>query len=180
LDQWNGRSNLEEIRQAINGLKLYRSVFNFITDNTTTLASWAFTFSVLISIPFYCYISLLFSCIYFGIGKMADLNFPLSKAFVDSLFMPFAWSDLPANLTIRFVAGLQATCVSIIGYNILFRHIGNRLDKITKVAMKLHDPLKSELFRTKLNEVEVTLSKHHNNKTSSLKTRTKGRRLLLK
>jgi hypothetical protein len=158
IDRWDGRSNPDVITQAVNSLKLYRSVLNFIADNTNILASWAFTASILISIPFYCYISLLFSCMYFGIAKISGLNFPLQEAFVDSLFMPFAWSALPSNLLIRFVAGLQATSVMIIGYNILFRHIGNRLDRITKVAAKLRDPFRGDTFITKLSQVEGVLS----------------------
>ena len=108
--------------------------------------------------PYYCYISFLFSCIYVGVAKLTSLNFTLSEAFVDSLFMPFAWSALPSNLTIKFVAGLQATCVSIIGYNILFRHLGNRLDRITKTANKLCEPISREAFKARMNAVERLLS----------------------
>ncbi len=114
-----------------------------------------------ISIPFYCYISLLFSCMYFGIAKISGLNFPIQQALVDSLFMPFAWSSLPPNLLIKLIAGMQATCVSIIGYNILFRHIGNRLVTITKAAMKLRDPLGADPLITILSQAESALSRSY-------------------
>jgi hypothetical protein len=159
IDRWDGVSDPEVIRQAINGLKLYRSVFNFIAENTAILTSWAFTASIAISIPFYCYISILFACTYFGIAKVSGANLPLQEAFVDSLFMPFAWSALPPNLLIRFVAGLQATCVSIIGYNIMFRHIGNRLERITKAATKLRSPFQSDPLPAKISKAEVALTK---------------------
>ena len=161
IEAWDKVSNPEEIRQAINNLKIYRSVLNFIADNTSFLASWAFTASIVISIPFYCYISLLFSCMYFGIAKISGLNFPIQQALVDSLFMPFAWSSLPPNLLIKLIAGMQATCVSIIGYNILFRHIGNRLVTITKAAMKLRDPLGADPLITILSQAESALSRSY-------------------
>jgi len=155
---WDGASSSANIRNAFNALKLYGAVLNFISDNSAVLASWAFTISVVVSVPFYCYVSFLFSCVYFGIAKVAALRLTLPEAFVDSLFMPFAWSALPANLPIRFIGGLQATCVSIVGYNILFRHLGNQLDRIAKAADSLHHPLVDESFKLGMGRVENLLS----------------------
>jgi hypothetical protein len=156
--QWDETSTSEEITKAINGLKFYGSAFAFITENTEILSKWAFALSLFVSVPFYCYISFLFSCVYFGIGKIANLGFSFSNALVDSLFMPFAWSALPANVPLRFIAGLQATCVTVIGYNILFRHLGNRLDKITRAAVKLRNPFQDQLLVTKISRAESVLS----------------------
>lgn len=158
IENWNESSKPEEIKQAINGLKFYRSVFNFITDNTAILTRWALTLSVLVSVPFYCYVSFLFACVYFGIAKVVGLDFAMSDAFVDSLYMPFAFSALPANILIRFIGGLQATCVAAIGYNIMFRHLGNRLDKISRAAAKLRNPFEEELLKARMQRVEDTLS----------------------
>lgn len=158
--QWDETSTPDEITKTINGLKFYGSAFNFITENTTILTKWAFGLSLLVSVPFYCYISFLFACVYFGIGKIANIDFSLSNAFVDSLFMPFAWSALPANIPLRFIAGLQATCVTIIGYNILFRHLGNRLEKIRRAAVNLHDPFQNDLLRAKISRAETILSNY--------------------
>ena len=158
IAEWDGRSSLGEVRAAINSLKFYGAVFNFVSDNSSLLTSWAFAISIMVSVPFYCYISFLFSCVYVGIAKLAILKFSLPEAFVDSLFMPFAWSALPADLSIKFIAGLQATCVLIIGYNVLFRHLGNRLDRITKVAAKLREPIHEESFKLKMSTAEGLLS----------------------
>jgi hypothetical protein len=101
ITQWDETSTPDEITKAVNALKFYGSVFNFITSNTVILTRWAFALSLLVSVPFYCYISFLFSCTYFGIGKIVNLDFPFSNALVDSLFMPFAWSALPPNVQPR-------------------------------------------------------------------------------
>jgi len=158
ITQWDESSTPEEIIKAVNALKFWDSLLNFITGNTVILTKWAFAVSLLVSVPFYCYISFLFSCVYFGIGKITNIDFSLSNALVDSLFMPFAWSALPPSISLRFIAGLQATCVTVIGYNILFRHLGNRLEEITRAATKLNDPFQDKLLRTKISRAEVILS----------------------
>jgi hypothetical protein len=158
IASWDGVSNPGEIRSAINAIRFYGAIFSFVSDNSPLLKSWAFATSILISVPFYCYISFLFSCAYLSIAKIVGLKFPWSEAFVDSLFMPFAWSALPPNILIKLIAGLQATCVSIIGYNVLFRHLGNRLDAITKIATSLRGPLQREEFKLTIGAVESKLS----------------------
>jgi hypothetical protein len=160
ISQWDGSTSPENLKQTINSLKFHRSLYNFITDNTAILKRWAFTLSLIVSVPFYCYVSFLFSCVYFGIGKISNFDFSFANAFVDSLFMPFAWSALPSNLPIRFIGGLQATYIAVIGYNILFRHLGSRLDKITAVACKLGNPFQEELLKARMQKVEEALSKH--------------------
>jgi hypothetical protein len=151
--------NPEQTRNAANSIKLYRSLLNFITANSATLNRWAFTISLVITVPFYCYVSFLFSCVYFGISKIADLNFSFGNAVVDSLFMPFAWSALPQNLSIRFIGGIQATFVAIAGYNILFRHLGSRLDKITNAASRLLDPIEQDELKMRIRHLEEHLPK---------------------
>jgi hypothetical protein len=159
INQWDESRDPESIKKAINGLKFHRSLYNFITDNTAILTKWAFTLSLVVSVPFYCYLCFLFSCVYFGIGKLVSLDLSFPNAFVDSLFMPFAWSALPANLLIRFIGGIQATCIAVMGYNILFRHLGSRLDKITAAASKLHNPFEEEMLRLRMQKVEESLAK---------------------
>jgi hypothetical protein len=156
---WDGRSEPREVRKNLNSVKLLAAVCNFISDNSSVLSSWAFAISIAISVPFYCYISFMFSSVYLGIAKLGALKLTFPEAFVDSLFMPFAWSSLPSSLLIRLIGGIQATCVSIIGYNVLFRHLGNRLDKITKAALSLRSPFAEESLKAKMSIVENMLSK---------------------
>lgn len=155
---WEGTSDSTDIRNMFNGLRLYGAVLKFVSDNSAVLTSWAFTISVVVSVPFYCYISFLFSCVYVGIAKVVALKLTFPEAFVDSLFIPFAWSALPPNLAIRFIGGVQAVCISIVGYNVLFRHLGSQFDRIAKAADSLHDPFVDESFKVKMSRVEEVLS----------------------
>lgn len=176
LLEWDGTSGSTDIRNTFNILRLYGAIFNFVRDNSAILTSWAFSISVVVSVPFYCYISFLFSCVYVGIAKAAALQMTLPEAIVDSLFMPFAWSALPSNLAIRFIGGLQATCITIIGYNVLFRHLGNQLDRIAKAADSLHDPFVDESFNVKMSRVEGMLSNSVSQQPTSSKSSGKSRR----
>ncbi len=157
IRQWNGSVDAKTIKQAINVLKFHQSILSFITENSSILTKWAFTASLVVSVPFYCYISFLFSCVYFAIAKLSSIDLSFPYAFVDSLFMPFAWSALPNSLLIRFIGGLQATCVAVIGYNILFRHLGSRLEKITAVAVRLRSPFEEELLKARMRSIEEEL-----------------------
>ncbi len=158
ITQWDGTSKADEVKKAINGLKLYESLFNFLADNNTLLSKWAFTISLVVSVPFYCYFGYLFSCAYFGVGKVQGLNFPWTSAILDSLYMPFAWTDLPKSLIIRFIGGLQAIFISAIGYAIFFRHLGDGLESVTSAATQLRGPFQDELLRDRLIRVEQMLS----------------------
>lgn len=158
LSAWSGGDDTADVRNAINVLKLLGATFNFLYENAAMLKSWAFTTSMIVSVPFYCYVSFLFSCSYFGIAKLANLHFTLAEAFVDSLFIPFAFSSLPATLPIRIVGGIQCLCVTLVGYNLVFRHLGNHLDRMTRAAASLRDPLQSADIRATMTRVENLLS----------------------
>jgi hypothetical protein len=60
---------------------------------------------------------------------------------------------------LRFVAGLQAIFVTVIGWNIFFRHLGNRIEKITASARRLNAPFQEEAFRRRLKQIEESLAK---------------------
>jgi hypothetical protein len=156
---WDGLSGHEDIKGQLNSLKLYESVFSFIHDNRLGFLKWSFAVSLAISVPFYIYMSYLFACSYVGIGKIAAQPFPFSTAILDSLYMPFAWTELPKIFSIRLIGGIQAVLVSAVGYTIFFRHLGTRFERILIATGRLRGPLDDELVRQKIGQVESLLAK---------------------
>jgi hypothetical protein len=156
--QWDGDSDIPELKKQVNSAKLQDSILSFIQDNRILLSKWAWAISLTISLPFYCYVSYLFACAYFGIGKIEALRFPFATAFLDSLYMPFAWSDLPKSFVIKFIAGLQAIFISAVGWTIFFRHLGARFEKVAIAAARLRGPFEDEMVRQRLIQLQARLS----------------------
>lgn len=151
---WNESSGVEEVTNAANALKLLEAVFVFISVNKDFLAKSTMVLAALISIPFYCYVSFLFSCIYVGLAKLQGFSFPWPAALLDSLYMPFAFTNLPSNFMIQFLGGLQALVVTFVGWNIFFRHLSSRFQRIAVAASELHSPFDDIGLRQKLNQIE--------------------------
>lgn len=151
---WNETSGIEEVTKAANALKLLEAVFVFISVNKEFLAKSTMVLAALISIPFYCYVSFLFSCVYVGLAKLQAISFPWPTALLDSLYMPFAFTNLPSNFAIQFLGGLQALVVTFIGWNIFFRHLSSRFQRIAVAASELHSPFDDAAFRQKLGQIE--------------------------
>jgi hypothetical protein len=147
--EWEEASGTEGIASEVNVLKLFESFFSFISDNRSLLARCTAFFAALITIPFYLYVSLLFASIYVGVARIEGIEFSWVNAFSDSLYIPFAFTDLPHSFVIRGIAGLQAIAVTVMGWNICFRQLGSKLDGITSAATELCATFDQDDYRQK-------------------------------
>jgi len=154
---WEQREITEAIKNSANVLKLYESVFQFLVTNRDFLSRWTTGIAVLISVPFYFYISFLFSCVYFGVGRLQGLSWPWHSALIDSLYIPFAFSNLPNNFLIQLIAGLHAIAIGLMGWNIFSRHLGNRLEKISTAAAEFQLQLADSSLKAKLVLIETSV-----------------------
>jgi hypothetical protein len=155
---WNHTYGVDEITKAANALKMVESVFRFISENRDFLAKGTTLFAAGITICFYCYFSFLFSSVYWGLAKLQNIHWHWSAALIDSLYMPFAFSNLPNNVPIQLLAGLQAIAVGIMGYNIFFRHLSGRFERIAVAASELRIPINDVELKGKLIIIEQFIS----------------------
>ena len=111
----------------------------------------------MLSIPFYLYISFLFSCIYAGIAKIQGLSsaYPWTLALSDALFIPFAFTDLPRSFALRGVGGLHAIAISLLGYNLFTRNLSVRFNKLATAATEMRSPFADGLLRAKIKTIEL-------------------------
>ncbi len=151
---WEEVSDLEEITKAANALKMLEAIFTFIADNKKFLARATTILAGFTSVAFYCYISFLFSCVYAGMAKVQGISWPWSAAFVDSLYIPFAFTNLPNNIPIQFMGGLQAVAITLIGWNIFFRHLNSRFERIAVAASELRGSFEDKVLRVKLTLIQ--------------------------
>jgi hypothetical protein len=150
VGEWEEAVGPEPIRNEVNSLKMFESVFTYISDNREFLSKCTMGVAALITIPFYLYISLLFSSVYVGIAHLEHINLSWTTSIIDSLYVPFAFTDFPHNNAIRFVAGLQAVALTAMGWNIFFRHLSGKFNEVAVAAAEFRSTMQDENYRQKI------------------------------
>ena len=156
---WEEMSQLEEVTKAANAVKMLECIFVFIVDNKKFLHRSTILLASIVSIVFYFYISFVFACLYVGLANVQHITWTLSDSFVNSLYMPFAFTNLPRNFPIQFLGGLQALAVTLLGWNIFFRHLNSRFEKIAIAASELRHSFEDKVLRVKLSVIQEQTSK---------------------
>ena len=145
-------------RNAANALLLYEAMFRYISENKGRLARQTLIASVLITIPMYLYVSFMFTTLYLGLARLAHIPWAWTDALTTSIFIPFAYTDLPHNLWIRLIGGCQVMIITVLGYTILFRRMQNSMRRISQAAVELASPLSDETVRAKLQSIKARSS----------------------
>jgi hypothetical protein len=160
IHKWNENSDPEKITNDVNTLKIYESAFSFIADNRDFLTKFTIAVATIITVPFYCYISLMFSLTYFGIAKVQGISWSWPTALSVAMYMPFAYTDLPHSFVIRMLGGLQGIAVTVMGWNIVVRNLGGRFERIVRAAIELREPFEKIDYRTKMTRISEAASFH--------------------
>ena len=156
---WEEMTQIEEVTKAANALKMLESIFMFIADNKRFLTKVIAGFSVFVSLIFYCYISFVFSCAYVGMAKIQNLPTNWPDFFVTSLFIPIAFTNLPRNVPIELIGGLQAVAILALGWNIFFRHMNDGFKRIALAASELRGPFEDRVLKVKYALIEEQTAK---------------------
>jgi hypothetical protein len=152
---WEEGRDYRTLTESINAVRLYEAVLAFFEDNRDFLARCTLAAGVAITIPFYCYISTLFSFIYLGICKIQGISWDWPSALSSSLFMPFAYTDLPHSFPVRILGGIQCIGVAVMGWNIVSRHLSDRFESIMRAATELKQPFTEQTYRSKMQRLTV-------------------------
>lgn len=156
---WEEVTQLDEITNAANALKMLESIFAFIAENKKFLARTTTALAAIVSVVFYCYFSFLTACLYVGLAKLQGISWPWSQSLVTSLYMPFAFTNLPRNFPMQFIGGLQAVAVTLVGYNIFFRHLNSRFERIAVAATELRGSFEDKVLRVKFSFIQEQVSR---------------------
>jgi len=142
-------------RNAANGLLLYETMFRYMSENRETLARWTILASILVTIPLYLYLSFMFTAIYLGVARLNHIPWVWTDALTTSIFIPFAYTDLPHNLWIRLIGGCQATMIAVLGYTVLFRRIQGSMIQLYHAAGELAAPLNDQTLKEMLQTIKA-------------------------
>jgi hypothetical protein len=152
---WKEKTSPEQVTNEVNALSFYETCLAFIEENRGFWSRCTLAFSVLLTIPFYLYVSFLMSCVYYGIAKIEGINWSWTSAVIDSLYIPVAFGDLPHIQAIKFVAGLHCIVLGIIGWNVIFRQIGKKFEDVVVIASELRNHLRDETLQSQISRIRA-------------------------
>jgi hypothetical protein len=147
---WQEEGEYKNLINELNCLKFYEAVFSFLEDNREFLNNCTTAIAIGITIPFYAYVSGLFSLAYFGISKIQGISWDWPSAFSVSLFMPFAYTDLPHSFPLRVLGGLQAVAVGFMSWSILSKRLTGHFEKVVEAAIDLRQPFVDRIYIDKV------------------------------
>ena len=139
----------KEFRNSAVSIRFYEGALRWLC-NRDGVENWVQGATLLLLVPYYVYFSILSGFIYLGIAKISAVAWPAREALVDAMFMPIAWTDLPHNLAIRSLAGLQVCVLAFISYEAIFRRISNKADTIAAAAEELTRKLANPALQSKI------------------------------
>ena len=140
----------KELKDLWQQLGLLQRVARFL-GNRYLLSRWASLMVGAFYVCIYVYMALLFSFVYFGLGRVSGVNLPWSEAAVDSIFIPVYVSELPKTFFIRLAGGVQWTLIVIVGFGTFWNYFHRRLDAVNAAAIEITGILADERVRTKYN-----------------------------
>lgn len=151
----------EELKTLWQELGLWRNVAGFL-QNKYLVSRWAGLLVTIFFLCVYVYIALLFSFVYFGIGKVSGLNYPWPDAAITSLFIPAYIGELPKTLSMRAVGGLQWALIVCVGVGTFLNYLHRRIESVHSGAIVVSERLADKSVRDKLAILEKKFSEAKN------------------
>ncbi|HEY5176753.1 MAG TPA: hypothetical protein VII95_14425 [Terriglobales bacterium] len=118
--------------------------------NRQRVAQWAMFLGLVVFVGIYLYLALLFSVAYCGIARLTHVTLTWYDSVVYSIFIPFAFSDLPKNAWLKGLAGFHAVFVILLGVTTVFGYLQRKLNALYNVADSLSARLQEPEVRTKI------------------------------
>jgi hypothetical protein len=118
--------------------------------NRQRVAQWATFLGLLVFGAVYLYLALLFSFAYCGVARLAHVPLTWSESLVSSIFIPFAFTDLPKNPWLKTLAGFHASFVVVLGVSTVFGYLQKKLNWVFSIADDLNSRLQQPDVRTKI------------------------------
>ena len=147
----------KDLKTLWDQLSVWKKVLNFLKD-PYLLSRWAWVVGIVFVGSVYLYFSVLFSFAYYGIARLNGVAYSWTDALVSSVFIPFAYSDLPRIIWIRSLSYTHAALVLAIGIGTVVNFLRRRLDGVRKAATELSDRLTDPVVRDKLQILEVKIA----------------------
>jgi hypothetical protein len=147
----------DDLKKLWNQLNLWKRILDFL-GNRYLLSRWAWVLATIVLIGTYSYIALLFSFAYYGLARVTGTTYSWPDALVNSLFIPFFFSDLPKILAVKILSGVHVALVLGVGIGTIVNFLGRKLETIRKAASDVSDRFADQSVHEKLVILEETFS----------------------
>ncbi len=121
-----------------------------VFQNRQLVSRWAVVLGSAFLGCVHIYMALLFSFAYYGIARVQSIAFTWPDAFVTSIFIPFAFGDLPRNPWLKFVGGIQCTTIVAVGAGTVINYLTRKVQDLQRVAMHLNERFADAEVRDRL------------------------------
>lgn len=122
--------------------------------NKQLVSRWATILGFAFLTIVYMYVAFLFSFIYYGIAHAQSISLPWPSALVTSTFIPFAFGDLPSNIWLKLVGGIQCVIVLAVSASTVIGYMLRKAEGLQQVALVLTDRFAAEDVRARLSILE--------------------------
>jgi hypothetical protein len=147
----------DDLKKLWTQLNLWRRILDFF-GNRYLLSRWAWVLATFLLISIYSYIALLFSFAYYGLARVAGATYSWPEALVNSLFIPFFFSDLPKILAVKILSGVHVSLVLGAGIGTIVNFLGRKLEAIRRAASDVSDRFADQSVHEKLVILEEKFS----------------------
>jgi len=121
-----------------------------ILRNKKRVSRWTAILGAACLVGLYLYLALLFSFAYYGAARVQSINLTWGSTLVTSLFMPFAFSDLPSNVWLKLTAGTHCLVIVAVGAGTVINYLTRRAEDLETAAIALIERFEDENVRTRL------------------------------
>lgn len=115
-----------------------------LLENEAIISKWAILFNIVILGTIYLYLAFLFSFCYYGMIRIAGIDYAWSQLLAIALFIPFFASALPKLTPLWILAGLQCVLFAYVGARLVVSYFTRQLKYAHAVAdaiaVKLEEP----------------------------------------
>jgi hypothetical protein len=108
-----------------------------LLQNKQLVSRWAAVLGSAFLACIYLYVAFLFSFIYYGAARIQAIPLTWPLSFVTSLFLPFAFTDLPRNFWIKLAGGIHCTVIVAVSAGTVISYVTRKAQAIQQAAVVL-------------------------------------------
>jgi hypothetical protein len=120
---------LTELKNLLNQVKGFKLVLGFVTKSTF-FSRLTFGIGLLMLVIAHLYFALIFSCVYVGGAKVADITFTWPNSLAISVFILAYVTELPKTLMVRVLGGIHFTLFLALGAGTVVSYFRRQLEPL--------------------------------------------------
>lgn len=140
---------LTELKNLLTQVKGFKSALQFVT-NSSFVSRIAFGIGLLMLVCAHVYFALIFSCVYVGAAKVADMKFAWSDSLAISFFILAYVTELPKTLPLRLLGGIHFTLFLTLGAGTVVSYFRRQLEPLRSVLASVNVRLSEDEMQRRI------------------------------